>query len=67
MELTPKAQVLEGRGIRGILKFRVSEMAFPGVFKRCFPSRMPMMLFRQNTHKIENNAVEMSQAFHDIA
>ena len=25
------------------------------------------MLFRQNTHKIENNAIEMSQAFHNIA
>ena len=28
---------------------------------------MPVMLFRQNTHKTGNNAVEMSQAFHDIA
>ena len=67
LELTPKAQVLEGRGTRGILKFRVSEMAFPGVFKRYFPLRMPMMLFRQNTRKTGNNAVEMSQALHDIA
>ena len=25
------------------------------------------MLFRQNTHKIGNNAIEMSQAFHNIA
>ena len=25
------------------------------------------MLFRQNTHKTGNNAVEMSQAFHNIA
>ena len=25
------------------------------------------MLFRQNTRKTANNAVEMSQAFHDIA
>jgi len=42
-------------------------MAFPGVFKRYFPPRMPMMLFRQNAHKTGNNAVEMSQAFQDIA
>ena len=26
---------------RDILKFRVSEIAFPGVFKRYFPSRTP--------------------------
>ena len=26
-----------------------------------------MMLFRQNAHKTGNNAVEMSQAFQDIA
>ena len=25
------------------------------------------MLFRQNTHNTGNNAIEMSQAFHDIA
>ena len=25
------------------------------------------MLFRQNTRKTVNNAIEMSQAFHDIA
>ena len=25
------------------------------------------MLFRQNTRKTGNNAIEMSQAFHDIA
>ena len=28
---------------------------------------MDTMLFRQNTCKMGNNAVEMSQAFHDIA
>ena len=51
---------------RDMLKFRVSEMAFPGVFKRYFASRMPP-LFHQNTRKTGNNAVEMSQLFHDIA
>ena len=49
-----------------ILKFRISEMTFAGVFKRCFPPRTPM-LFRQNSRRTRNYAVEMSQAFHDIA
>ena len=39
-------------------------MVFPGVFKRYFPQRMP--LFRRNTRKTGNNAIKMSQAFHDI-
>ena len=51
---------------RDILKFRVSEMAFPGVFKRYFAPRMPP-LFHQNTSKTGNNVIEMSQLFHDIA
>ena len=45
-----------------ILKFRVSEMAFPGVF-----STMVAMLFRHNARKTQNIAVEMSQVFQDIA
>ena len=52
---------------RDILKFRVLEIAFPGVFyKRYFPARTPR-LFSQNTCKTENNAIKMSRAFHDIA
>ena len=31
-----------------------------------FPPRTPL-LFHRNTHKTGNNAIEMSQAFHDIA
>ena len=31
---------LKAKASRDILKFRVSEMAFPGVFKRYFPPRM---------------------------
>ena len=50
---------------RDMLKFRVSEMAFPGVFKRYFAPRMPP-LFHQNTRKTGNNVAEMSQLFHDI-
>ena len=37
-------------------------MVFPGVF-----STVDALLFRQNTHKTQNIAVEMSQAFQDIA
>ena len=62
MELALEAQVLETS--RDMLKFRVSEMALPGVFKRYFPPRTS--LFRQNTGKTGNNAVKMSQVFRDI-
>ena len=41
MGLAPKAQVLGAEASRDILKFRVSEMAFPGVSKRYF---LPQML-----------------------
>ena len=48
-----------------ILKSRVSEIEFPG-FQEVF-STVDTMLFRQNTHKTGNNAVKISQVFHDIA
>ena len=57
---------LRAKASRDILKFRVSEMSFPGGFKRYFPLQTPM-LFYQNTCKTGKNAVEMFQAFHDIA
>ena len=60
MELAPKAQVLEG----DIVKFRVSELVFLGVFKRY--STVDAMLFRHNTRNPGNNAIEMLQALHDI-
>ena len=41
-------------------------MPFLGVFKRYF-STADAMLLCQNTCKTGNNAVEMSQAFHDIS
>ena len=50
---------------RDILKFRVSEMPFPGVFKRYF-STADALLLCQTTSKTGNNAVEISQVFHDI-
>ena len=49
---------LRTKASRDILKFRVLEMAFPGVF-----SSVDAMLFRQNTRKTRNIAVEMFQAF----
>ena len=42
-------------------------IAFPGAFKRHYFSTADAMLFLQNTYKIGKNAVEMSQASHDIA
>ena len=50
---------------RDILRFRVSEMVFLVVFKRFFPTADAMLIHR-NTRKTANNAIEMSQAFHDI-
>ena len=37
---------LRAKGSRDILKFRVLEMAFPGVFKRHSPPRMPCYFVR---------------------
>ena len=51
---------------RAILEFRVLETPFPVVFKRCF-SIADTMLLCQNTCMTGNNAVEMSQVFHDMA
>ena len=37
---------LRATASRDILKFRVSEMVFPGVFRRYFPPRMPCCFIR---------------------
>ena len=50
-----------------ILKFRVSEMEFPGVFKGYFPPRTPCCFVRIHARKTGNNAVKIPQALHDIA
>ena len=55
--------LLRAKASRDILKFIVSETAFPGVFKRYFPPRMPCCFVRILTG---NNAITMSQGFHDI-
>ena len=41
-----QAQVLRAEASRDILKFRVSEMMFPGVFKTCFPLQTPCCFLR---------------------
>ena len=53
---------LRAEASRDILRLRVSEMAFQEEF-----STPDSTLFRQNTRKTGNNAVEMSHAFHDTA
>ena len=56
---------------RDSLKFRVSEMPFPGVSKRYFYRGYQVVSseYIENTvtRKTGNNAFEMSQASHDIA
>ena len=54
---------LRAEASRDILKFRVSEMAFPGGFQEVFTTT-DAMLFHQNTRNTGNNTIEMSQAFH---
>ena len=56
---------LRAEASRDILEFRVSEMPFPGIFKRYF-STVDTMLLRLNTRKTGNSAIKMSQVFHDI-
>ena len=51
-------EFLRTKASRDMLKFRVSEMAFLGVFKRYFSPRILCCFVR---------ILEMSWAFHDIA
>ena len=55
---------LRAKASRDILKFRVSEMAFPAVFSTT--GLEFAMLFHLNTGNTGNNAIEMLQAFHVI-
>ena len=53
-----------------ILKFRVLEIAFSGVFKSGFQevfSTADTILFCWNTRTAGNNAIKLSQVFHDTA
>ena len=56
---------LSAEASRDILEFRVSEMPFPGVFKRYF-STVDTMLLHQNTHKTANNVAAMFECFTDL-
>ena len=62
---------MNSRRLGNILKFRVSEMPFPGVSKRYFYRGYQVVSseYIENTvtRKTGNNAFEMSQASHDIA
>ena len=55
-------KLLWAKASRDILKIRVLEMAFPGVFKRCFPLRTPCCFVRIHA-SLETMP---SQAFQDI-
>ena len=66
MELTPKAQVLEGRGILGYFEIKNLRNGVSRDFQEEF-STTHDILFRQNTRKTRNNGVEISRVFHDIA
>ena len=61
-----KHNFLRAKASRDILKFRVSEMTFPGVFKRYFQLRMLCCSLRILAMFTGNNAIETSQAFHNI-
>ena len=56
---------LRAKASRDILEFRVSEMPFPGVFKRYF-STVDSMLLHQDTRKTGNNAVAQFERFTDL-
>ena len=66
LELAPKAQVLEGRGIQGHYEIQSLRIGISGGFPKVF-STVDAMLFRHNNRNTGNNVIEMSQAFHDIA
>ena len=66
MELGQKAQVLKGRGILGHFEMGTLGYGIFSGFQEVF-STVEAMFFRQNTCKNGNNAVEMPQAFLDIA
>ena len=64
LELAPKAQVLEGQSIYGHFGIQSLANAISRDLKTYF-STADAMLLRQNTRKTGNNAVKMSQTFHD--
>ena len=65
--LHQRHKFLRAKASWDILKFRVSEMAFPGVLKRFFPPRTPCCFIRIHARQGTMRSKLMSQAFHDIA
>ena len=57
---------LRAEASRDILKFRVSEMVFAGVFKRYFPLRMPCCFVKYTQDWKQCCRKLMFQVFHDI-
>ena len=57
---------LRAKASRDILKFRVSDIEFPEVFKRYFPLWMPCYFVGIHARLGTIYAVKMSQVFHDI-
>ena len=66
LKLAPKAQVLEGKASRDILSLLSLRNGIFRGFHEVF-STTEAILFRQNTCSTWNNAMEMLQAFDDIA
>ena len=66
LELTTKAQVLEGRGIQGHSENQSLGNGISRGFQEVVLTANTIV-FRQYTEKTGNNAIEMSEAFQDIA
>ena len=66
LELTTKAQILEGRGIQGHSENQSLGNGVSRGFQEVFLTTNTIV-FRQNTQKTGNNAIEMSEAYQDIA
>ena len=66
LELTPKAQVSQGRGIQRHFEIQSLGNSISRGFQEVF-SIPHAKFFRCNTHNTGNNAVKMSQVFHNMA
>ena len=64
--LIRNSRQLEGRGIQGYFEIQSLGNGVSRGFQEVF-SPVDTKLFRQNTHQTGNNAIKMSQAFHNIA
>ena len=60
-------KLLRAKASMDILKFRVSEMPFPWVFKKYFPLRTPCCFIGIHARLETMPSKLMSQAFHNLA